>query len=435
MKIQLTIKTTYLPNWGAWEGIREVVQNGRDAEIEHSAPLKIDWYNDTLRVENEGVTLPLKALLLGHTTKAERSDTIGKFGEGLKLGILALVRAGHEVKIRNGSEVWTPTIERSETFDDDVLTFTVEKGRADKPRVRVEISGVRKEDWDLMRQNFLFVKRPKKDEAIDTADGMLLLGAQYKGKVYVKGIFVQHDSHLSFGYNLRDAELDRDRKMVESWNLKYKCRSILMAAVSKEPKLLPSYVDILEQPVPTPETEGMDSWSVRSSVAEAVALKFRKDHGSEAIPVSSLAESADVEHLGKKGVVVPKPLGVVLATVMGSIDKVKEDLRKEVAKTYSWHDLTAEEKTTLTGTIGMINPVEPLSLDEIEVVDFRSEDLMGQFKDGKILVAHKYLVDFDETLGILVHEVAHKGGDDGDKSHVDRIERIWKGIVSNLRKS
>jgi len=201
-KIQLTIKTSYLPNWGAYEGVRELVQNGRDAEVEHSAPLTVDWYNDTLRIENDGATVPIKALLLGHTTKLGNSEMIGKFGEGLKLGILALVRAGHPVKIRNGSEVWIPSIERSETFDEDVLTFRIEGGRDPKNRIRVEVGGITKEAWEKMKECFLFLSKPKKDEQVDTYSGGLLLGPKFKGRIYVKGILVQTVPVSSFGFNI-----------------------------------------------------------------------------------------------------------------------------------------------------------------------------------------------------------------------------------------
>src|SRR3970040_1423187 len=112
MKLELSIKTDYLPEWGTWHGIRELVQNGRDAEIQFDAPLKITHQGQTLRIENVSVTLPHEALLFGHTTKTDRGDLAGQGGEGLKLGVLALVRGGQPVTIHSGNEVWKPTIAR-----------------------------------------------------------------------------------------------------------------------------------------------------------------------------------------------------------------------------------------------------------------------------------------------------------------------------------
>lgn len=433
-KIQLTIKTTYLSSWDAYCGVRELVQNARDSEVD-GHPLTVDWLNDTLRIENEGAALPHKALLLGHTTKEGRSDQIGKFGEGLKLGVLALVRAGHQVKIRNGGEVWTPCIERSETFDEDVLTFRIEGGREDKKRVRVEVGGITKDAWAKMRECFLFLQKPKKADVIETSYGTLIRGAAHKGRVYVKGIFVQTDPSLEYGYDLKDAELDRDRKMVESWNLKYHTKNVLLAALTKQKSMLVQFTEMLENPTTETETitDSNSAWGVTNEVSKAVADAFKKKHGEDAVPVTSLAESKDVEHLGKKGVVVTKQLGTVLAKTLGDALTVKESLKKEVVKTYSWSDLDVIERASLTDAIGLVNPVEKVSLDEVDIVDFRSDTLMGQFKAGRVLIAKKYLVDQNETLRILVHEVAHHQGGDGEVQHVHRIENIWKGIVANFR--
>lgn len=432
-KIQLTIKTTYLSSWQAYEGIREVLQNGRDAEVD-GFPLTVDWYNDTLRIENTGATLPVKALLLGHTTKEGRADQIGKFGEGLKLGVLALVRAGHPVKIRSGAEVWIPTLERSETFDEDVLTFRIEGGREDKCRVRIEIGGVSKEAWTHMRACFLFIQKPKKDEATDTYYGTLLTGADYRGRIYVKGIFVQTDPDLRFGYDLRDADLDRDRKMVESWSLRYRTKDILLAALNQRPSLHDEFNELLH--TPTTEVESLDStnsaYGLNDNAAKIVADTFRKQYGEDAVPVATLAESREIEHLGKRGVVVTKQLGAVLARTLGDALTVKENLKKEVVRTYSWSDLDDVERDALTVAIDMVNPVEPILISDIDIVDFRT-GLLGQFKDSRVLIAKSCLNDSNETLRVLIHELAHRQGDDGEKKHVHRIEDIWKGVVATLR--
>ena len=112
---------------------------------------------------------------------------IGKFGEGLKLGVLALVRAGHPVRIRSGSEVWVPSIERSEKFQADVLVFEIEKGRAEKDRVSIEIGKITAGEWAEFKKCFLFLSKPLKDDAIATEYGTLLMTAEYAGKLFVKG--------------------------------------------------------------------------------------------------------------------------------------------------------------------------------------------------------------------------------------------------------
>ncbi len=439
MKIELTIKADYLPTWGAYEGLRELIQNAKDAALEFNATLDVRHRKDTdtLVIENEGCVIPHEALLFGHTTKSERSDTIGKFGEGLKLGVLALVRAGHQVKIRSGSEVWFPAIEKSEKFNANVLAFQIEKGRQEKNRVQIEIDKITAEDWAQFKKCFLFIDAPKKDESVQTNYGMLLLRNEDKGKLFVKGIFVQHNPKFNFGYNFLDAEVDRDRKMISSYDLDWRTRAIWSASVRTRPDLFKSFMDLVEEEAQ--DVAGIDEYSAKNMPTEVltkVQENFHAKFGKDAVPVATIAESKDLEHLGKKGIVVNKPLRATLQAIMGSTEDVKNNLRKEIVRQYSWSELTDAEKQTLESEIALVNEVEPVTLDSVDIVDFRSSNLNGMYKgDGqRVLVAKKLLSDRAKTLEVLVHEVAHRNGGDGEKDHVAQIESMWSRIVENLRK-
>lgn len=433
-KVILTISTKYLPNWGTYEGVRELIQNAKDAEVEHHAPMKVTHTNEVLRIENEGTTLPLKALLLGHTTKLGNSEMIGHFGEGLKLSCLALLRAGHNVKIRNGSEVWVPQLEMDDRFGEEVISFDIHSGREAKNRIRFEVDGITKAKWEELKTNFLFLDTKGADDRVSTYGGQLLLDPKFKGKIFVKGIFVQNDPGMHFGFDItRDAELDRDRRMIESWNLKYLTRGIFSSALATRLDLFPTFDDLLA--TPTTETEGFDenSYGLPEAAIDHVYAKFIERHGPDAIPVQSLAESKDVEHLGMKGMIVSKQLGGILAKKFGNLYVLKDRLSKECLKEYSWDDLSEPEQNNLTSGLSLVNDVVSLALSEVKVVDFRSENLEGQFKDGVVFIGKKHLENSARTLEILVHEVAHRAGADGDHSHVARIERIWSGIVTKLR--
>jgi hypothetical protein len=440
MKLELTIKTTYLPNWGAYEGIRELLQNGRDAVTEHGATFDVRWRMDAsglgvLVIENEGCVLPHEALLLGHTSKLGRADLIGKFGEGLKLGVLALVRAGHRVKIRSGSEVWVPRIARSDKFDADVLVFDIMTGRKTENRVQVEIGNVSAEAWEKLQEHFLFLHEIEADETVKSHSGTLLLAPRYQGMIFVKGIFVQK-GEFEHGYNLADAEVDRDRKMVDRWDLSYRTNAIWREAMGARPDLIGGYVTMLDRgTADVSEISAYAATELPTEVKEAAAALFVDRYGKNAVPVTTLSESADMEHLGRVGIVVNKSLGAVLATTFGTVADQKEKLRNETVKLHGWHDLTEIEKANLRSAIELVVAASvPCTLDEIDVVDFRDAGLQGLYKDGRTQIAKKHLAHRDETLAILVHEIAHRlGGGDGEKSHVSNIERIWSGIVASMR--
>ncbi len=436
MKIELSIKTDYLPKWGAYEGVRELVQNGQDAKTEFGATFEVRYRKDTstLVLENEGCTIPHEALLFGFTSKASRGDLIGKFGEGLKLGVLALVRAGHAIKIRSGSEVWLPKIERSEKFDADVLVFYIEEGRAPKNRVQIEIANFGEADWDRMSDHFLFLAKVPKAASFKTPVGTLLKGERYAGRVYVKGIFVMNVVDQVFGYDLANAEVDRDRKMVESYDLRWRTQEIWKFAMAQDNRLIPNFIELLEGE--KNDVAGVNDWNSQGlgdDVKDQVAAHFTKKHGASAIPVTSLADSAEVEHLGKKGVVCPAPLRQVLEQRLGTIADNKSKLAKETVRLYGWHELEDAEKASIEQALFLVNGVTPITLSDIEIADFRDAKLLGLWKDGKVQLAKKILADRSKTRKILVHEVAHKlGGGDGEKDHVSNIESIWSGVVDRL---
>jgi hypothetical protein len=426
MKIELTIKTDYLPEWGVWEGLREIIQNAKDAEVEHYGSLKVDYLNGTVRVENTDVTLPHEALLLGHTTKSDRGDLIGKFGEGLKLGLLALTRAGKKVRIRSGSEVWVPSIEKSSKFNADVLVVDIQKGRAAKNRVRIEIPDITKEEWQEVQQRILFLHKVKEDDRIDTYSGDLLLGAKFKGRVFVKGIFVETDSTLNYGYNYKDA-----------FDKKWRNASIWKQAVVQRPDLFESFFALVSADEADIAGVELQSSDLAPEIAEQFSAKFEKQFGEDAVPVANIEQSKDLEHLGKKGVVVNKTMQRIVEQDKGSMELVSKELREEAVRTYSWHELSEEDKSSLESAISFvrIGAESDLALSNIDIVDFRSDTLQGQFKDGRYLIAKDHLEDRDLTLEILVHEVAHECGADGDKGHVAAIEGIWSRIVKHLRDS
>ena len=435
MKIELTLKSDYLPSWGPASGLRELLSNARDARAEFGATLDVRYRRDTstLVIENEGCTLPHEALLFGHSTKTNRSDTIGKFGEGLKLGVLALVRAGFPVKIRSGDEVWVPKIERSDKFDAKVLVFYVNTGRERKNRVQVEIEGVAQETYEKLDEHFLFLARIKDGEQIKTRAGTLLLADRFRGKLFVKGTFVQQDDEYRFGYDLADAEIDRDRKMLARFDVRARTAEIWRHALATRPDLFKPFHAALH--AHSADVAGVSEFNVEylpSEVKAAVAAEFVQTHGADALPVSGLAESADIEHLGKRGIICPAPLRLVLEQTLGTIVENKAKLTTEVVKSYSWHELDASERLGLLNAIRLVSGIETVTLEQIDIVDFRDTNLRGMHKDGRELLAKKILSDSNLTLRVLVHEVAHRSGNDGEKAHVANIERIWSGIVAGL---
>ncbi len=443
MRVELSIKDNYLSNqgdssWGFQEGVRELLQNGKDAETEFSAPLTVrcragkDVASSVLIIENDGCTLPYEALLLGHTSKSERSDLIGKFGEGFKLGILALIRNGHSVKIRNGSEVWEPLIVWSEKFSARVLAFDISKGRKEENRIAIEVGGITEETYrDVVAPRFLWLQKGYENvEKVATIYGALLLGPRFKGQIFVKGILVETKSSLSFGYDFSDADLDRDRRMIQSYDFQYKTRMVWQYALAARPDLFKSFSTLVE--AESEETKAIDVYAASRLPAEylqAAANDFAVLHGPNAVPVTMLGECRELEHFGKTGVIVAHAMKAILEQKMGSLESVQENLKTEAKRVYSWEELDEAQRTNLVRAVCLVPGAD---LDQIQVVDFRSSALRGTYEESGIKLSAAILQDRAQCLATLVHEVAHREGLDGEKSHVARIEAIWSGIVEKL---
>jgi hypothetical protein len=448
-KIELTIKTSYVPTWATWEGVRELIQNGRDAQLEHGGTFTVRHDAETSRlfVENvDGGVLTTEDLLLGQTSKADRGDLAGKFGEGLKLGVLALVRAGHDVVIRSGGEVWRPSIETSSVFKAEVLVFRIDEGRKARQRVRVEVSGITAEDWAEMEPRFRFLsKKTAKKAVLDVPyQGAILLDDAFKGMLFVRGIFVSHDPTLSYGYDLTssDVRVDRDRKMVESWDLRWRLSALwrdACAASDTSAKATETLADLVfegAKDVSHLEEDSYHAERLGDCVKDAVLHRFRAEHGDKAHPVGSIQESIELEHAGRKGARVSKAARSILETRLGKLDDVRTTLKNEVVEVFSASDLTADEKAALAEALRLV-ALAGLNVYPVDVVTFRDADLHGLWapKERKASIARRLLASWDAALGLLVHEFAHatSGADDGTASHGHTIEDMWRKIAVAIR--
>jgi hypothetical protein len=434
MRIETTLKHDAYADWSAHSGLRDLLSNARDAQVQLGATMDVRYRKGTLIIENEGTTLSREAILLGHTTKTGRGDLIGRYGEGMKAACLALVRAGGIIKIRTGGEVWAPKIERSERFESRVLVFHVHTGREFKNRIQFEIQGIRQEDFDQLDQNFLWLAKIKDKERVETCAGTLLLHERLRGRIFVEGVFVKRNDS-NFGYDLHTAQIDRDRKMLDESDLKYRMQSIWSEALRTRPDLVTTFVDTLH--ARSEDLLGLTQYTapyLPESAKEEVRKDFEQRYGEGSLPVATLAQSAEVEHLGKRGIICHDSLRVVLEQTLGTVEDNRRKLANEVVRTYSWHELTVTERESLQQAVSLMEKVEPVTLADIDVVGFRDPAIQGMESAGRLRIAHKILASRADTLCVLVHEAAHKaGGSDGEKSHVANVERIWSGIVDRLR--
>lgn len=437
-KLQLTISADYVADWSVYEGIREIIQNALDAR-DSGFPMSIGHDGQQLIVSNQGVRLDRSVWLMGVTSKLDDPNARGMFGEGMKIGALALVRAGRPIQIVNDDETWTCSLQESDLFSgQQVLTIqTRKRPTTGHFEVRIPCSS---EEWADYQLRFLdLCPAPA---AINVPDTQILTDEEQRGRIYVKGIFVQEMPDLHAGYNfVSKVKTDRDRRIVNDFDFRWYAGSAWVDALYNERISPEEMLRFLSTDTVDGNATG-DRYCPQEKVL-AVGKTFTDLYGESAIPVLDPAGVNEAGHFGKTGLIRPKGL---VSFFQGhpelDLETLRSSHRAEVTAIYEFLDLDESEQEVLELAVELIEPAakrHALSKvhPRLRIVDFSDPDILGTHKYDDDLVpmirlSRKVLASLDQAIRILVHEVAHDNGGDGSVSH-ERTEGLLFGtIISDL---
>lgn len=426
----------------AWSGVREILQNSLDGNdkgynlsISHGKARDKSgrW---ALKVVNKGVTLTQDALVMGYSTKSGDDSQRGEHGEGLIVGINALVNTGHDVWIRTGNEVWEAKHKINKNGL-ELLVFDIRKQTKTVSDLTVEIKNITPEQWEQFQERLLFLENEK--EQIEVSEGTILLNEKYQNKLFVKGIYVcELPNNYAFGYNL-SIHLNRDREVAEPWSLRDKIRRTISQAL-QEDKLSTTEIGTILNKESYGESLAFseDYWYDEFGLSKKLAEDFSKKHGKEAIPVCSLGDSQRVEHFGKKGITVTQAVKKIIEKYSGKLEEQLADSALDIKKEYDIGSIEDEDETdNICDIIRYVNGVEPGDYwNIIHIVDFVGDSIRGRAdtkgeKLEAIYIAKRICNDKAELLRTFVHEVAHKYGSDGDCAHQENQFRILSEIIVN----
>lgn len=335
-KIPLTIDPSYCSDWGAWEGVRELISNAKDAEDEDPAhAMTIQHLPRTSRLvitNAHTVVDPASLLVLGKSSKRGLGQR-GRFGEGFVVGVLALTRAGHDVTFKNGDSSWKVTLERADEdhpfAGNELLTFY---SRLVTPTddFEVTVEGITTDIWSAMKKLFLFLTPPASSEMVKVSEGTLLLSPDRKGQVFAKGVFVNNFEKLQCGYDLNKLHLDRDRRMVDEWRLHDQLCDLWADALKTRPDEMSKPVYELAKSQ-APEARHL-TWRTDEKLLKTMKKEFEEENGEGAVPVTTTAEAKEIMSLGAKPVVVNNTLKELLAKTGVSVEATKTALEGEVSR-------------------------------------------------------------------------------------------------------
>ncbi|ESO88031.1 hypothetical protein LOTGIDRAFT_234797 [Lottia gigantea] len=441
-KIPLTITSSYARHWGEWEGVRELVQNWHDgvhstlASLEsipigknivqfkghvsgYSAEfdafiedekkgnqillgnLNYDGLTSKLKLTNYKTCLQKKILLLGYSAKAEKKEIIGQFGEGLKIGTLALVRKGYMVTMETARDQWSFRLLENEEFGEKVLTVIISERDVDVENDDIEklqqiedeittavVSGLDSELWKKFLPRFLFLKPPT--DVVKTDLGRLLLDENLSGQLYNKGIWVSDLSHesLAAGVDFTNLQIDRDRNAVpKPSEIDHQVSCMWIKAIQKDSRLIPRYFHLLQDDKYR-DVRHAEDYSDKDT-AMLLANHFLKNFGESATPVLNNTEAetirAAVNDLQKDVVLCNKTMINILMK-SGLFSELLGTTHTEEKQIIPFTSLDTKTKDVLRKAFKLISIADKsITLLDVDVVGTTQDKTrLCSYQDGRV---------------------------------------------------
>jgi hypothetical protein len=217
------ISPNYVSDWTIEEAIRELVQNMLDAKEEFGvwAGTRYDENQGMAVLKDDGPGLEMRHLVMGISEKSD--DSVGQFGEGLKLALLVFAREHRKIEIWSNGKVITPNISYNEEYETEMISLDIDdidpkfKERTNGTIIKFECS---EEELETGKNYFInYYKRATEDFEWIDKDFTSLPG----GKIWVNGSMVGEIESAKFSYHLTGEEarnaINRDRGSVDTEKL------------------------------------------------------------------------------------------------------------------------------------------------------------------------------------------------------------------------
>ena len=268
--------------------------------------------------------------------------------------------------------------------------------------------------------------------------GNILIGDEAAGHLYVKGIWVckLNGDNWTFGYDLKNVQLDRDRSIPCQYTLKRAIRSIISKSAKTGALTRDQLWELFKGESQESKEFGQDYIDRYDGAHMEVAARFREEHGEDAVPFTTPAEQSKAIQAGLKPVFVSPTLKAMLQGHVRNLDDALAERQFEVECFYSTDSLRTVERKNLEWALYMVGSEESWVEGCVQVVDFYGENLLGRFsyKDGErtIQISRKVLRDDSQTAAVLIHEASHIYGDDGTPEHSAAMQRMSGRLLSRF---
>jgi len=434
------ISPEYIKSWDIPMAIRELLQNLLDTKREFGASgaARYNKQRGLAELKDNGPGLELRHLALGISEKGV--DSVGQFGEGLKLALLLFAREGRFIEVRSKDYRLAPVIRPSE-FGTETLFFEVEEmgSSVQGTTVRFRCS---QEELNVGKAYFpteFIVSQEHKVNWV-LKDKISLPG----GRIFINGSMVANIPDSLFSYHLfgEDAKKisNRDRSIVDHTLL----RGFIMDKITGAGDDIPVfwYQKCLEEISLENGNRHLFERDISPyRLTENLCKAFFKVFGSKAVVSLGDAHKDQLAaRLGFRPVYIPS-YDWRWALSNGDLPTVQALLKeKPLSALTEKADLFEYQKDVLVRAIELVEkhyhaPVEPLvvvkSLDEAI-----AEGVRGVYnkQEDTIYVIQYVLESLEVAVEVILHETVHKksGADDLSSGFQAAQDKLAAGLLLEL---
>jgi hypothetical protein len=459
--------STWRKDWGAWEAIRDIVQNCLD----EAESYQWGYDDDGLWIADQGRGVAVADFLLG-PPKLKPDYARGKYGEGMKIAALAMVRDGYPVVIKTvrrelrivflqqdvgGSHVeslaalWRPNGTDSGT----VFHFIGYNGDAFPERFAVNLP----REAILFQGNSLINEpRTRFNQLIDTQKVMEMKHSlsifPQQSIIYARDIYMTEINSL-YSYNLWDFELAPDRFAPKQSSDMYRSIGRLWATC-ENPELIKIFLQMVKDPsvIETAESHlvelsyymganpatGINYIDIMKQNQWAWQKAWDSTYGEGVVLRTDEKWDAMVRHLGYSSVSV----SFNVADAFRRVFKRDSDLISESQARLRDVDVIPDEKLSERERLNLIlaraivydvarhrrvggvhAAIIPPASDRV-----RTAGLYGRSTE-EIFIAADQLTRGRTAVDTTIHELAHHttGAEDGEEAHNKELSRLGGKVV------
>jgi hypothetical protein len=368
-------------NWGVWELFREIVQNALDEMHEVTGfrpieyPCRVEYrpgVGPVTIIEDTGRGMSIHHLLVG--TSEKKPWQRGKFGEGLKLSLLAAVARGIGVLIRSGDKEILPTLVTREIEGRhfDIFCVCYKKGLPEIAGTRVEIIG--HELCDEFRTRFvqglpsdcrLHTRQEAYGDRHKWYDVIDKKCTSYEPYIYVRDIYVSTmkeaaERDACFSYNLFEVVLDESRRIPSGGSIRDDIRMLWnyvvnIAEVDSDSffllkRLIECIINNCTVEAGTSmaiEADMNTFWYVPSHKYQVIVRAFNELYGEDTVVVHSDKLHSFAQYVGANYIYCPNPIGSALEEILDTPRRLRSYIEKKIGKEVKKEEMKPETRFAL----------------------------------------------------------------------------------------